>query len=137
MASPERSEMEDQKDNFTDAKLENTIGYLLRYGVLLAAAVVLFGGILYLIKYGTMSPDYINFKLVSESLRSIEGILAQAFKFQPGGLIQLGLLLLIATPIARVILSVVAFLRQRDFIYAVITLIVLLILIFSFFALNL
>ena len=129
--------MENQKNNFTNAKLENTIGNLLRYGVLFSGVVVLAGGILYLIKYGTMTPDYVNFRLAPESLRGIGGIFAQAFQFQPAGLIQLGLLLLIATPVARVVFSVFAFFRQRDYLYMVITLIVLAILLFSFFLLNL
>lgn len=129
--------MENQKNNFTNARLENTIGNLLRFGVLLSAAVVLTGGIIYLIERGRMSPDCADFKLVPASLRSIRGILAEAFRFQSAGLIQLGLLLLIATPVARVVFSVYAFFRQRDYLYTVITLIVLAILLFSLFVLNL
>jgi len=47
------------------------------------------------------------------------------------GIIQLGLLLLIATPVARVAFSVVAFAAERDWLYVAITLIVLAILIYS------
>jgi uncharacterized membrane protein len=51
--------------------------------------------------------------------------------FRGRGIIQLGLLLLIATPIARVALSVVAFAIQRDRLYVVATLIVLAVLMYS------
>ena len=49
------------------------------------------------------------------------------------GIIQLGLLLLIATPVARVVFSVIGFVRQRDFVYVVLTLIVLAVLLYSLF----
>jgi uncharacterized membrane protein len=47
------------------------------------------------------------------------------------GLIQLGLLLLIATPVARVAFSVLAFAEQRDWLYVSITLVVLAVLVYS------
>jgi uncharacterized membrane protein len=50
---------------------------------------------------------------------------------RPASVIQLGLLLLIATPVARVAMSLVAFILQRDRVYVVVTLIVLAVLIFS------
>nr|MBN2278700.1 DUF1634 domain-containing protein [candidate division Zixibacteria bacterium] len=53
--------------------------------------------------------------------------------FTGNGIIQLGLLFLIATPIARVFFSVFAFFRKRDYLYTLITLIVLIILLFSLF----
>ncbi|HXU49289.1 MAG TPA: DUF1634 domain-containing protein, partial [Candidatus Binatia bacterium] len=56
-----------------------------------------------------------------------------ATKLTGRGLIQLGLLLLIATPVARVIFSVFAFLYERDWKYVFFTLIVLGLLIFSLF----
>ena len=46
-------------------------------------------------------------------------------------MIQLGLLVLIATPIARVAFSLVAFALQRDRIYVIVTLIVLAVLLYS------
>jgi uncharacterized membrane protein len=49
----------------------------------------------------------------------------------PLGLIQLGLLLLIATPVARVVFSVAGFAIERDWMYVVITLLVLLTLLYS------
>jgi uncharacterized membrane protein len=65
-------------------------------------------------------------------LRSVSGIVSAALSHQHGrGIIQLGLLFLIATPVARVIFSVFASAVQRDWLYVVVTLIVLAALVFS------
>lgn len=115
----------------TDKSLENVIGLLLRAGVLLAAAVVLAGGILYLLQSGGQHVRYSTFEPMSAGLTSIAGIFAGALHLQAGAVIQLGVLLLIATPVARVAFSVFAFAAQRDWTYVTITLIVLGILLYS------
>ena len=107
---------------------------LLRTGVLLAASLVLLGGITFLIRHPQPVTNYRVFQGQPEELRTIPGILRQAVKFHGRGLIQLGLLLLIATPVARVIFSVFAFLYQKDWIYVGVTLIVLAILFYSLFS---
>jgi uncharacterized membrane protein len=66
-------------------------------------------------------------------LRTVDGILREAAKFHGRGLIQLGLLLLIATPVARVLFSVFAFIYERDWTYVGITMIVLTLLCYSLF----
>ncbi len=101
------------------------MGNLLRAGVILAAAVVLLGGIAYLLQSGGSQPTYHVFEGEPADLRSLQGIVSDAFAFQARGVIQLGLLLLIATPIARVCFSVYAFVRERDGFYVAVTLIVL------------
>jgi uncharacterized membrane protein len=98
---------------------------------MLAATVVLAGGILYLIRYGTTTPDYRVFRGEPADLRSVSGILADAISLRSRGVIQFGLLLLVATPVARVAFSVFAFARHYDLTYVVLTLIVLAILIYS------
>jgi len=64
-------------------------------------------------------------------LRSVSGIVKDALAFRGRGLIQLGLLVLIATPVARVAFSVAAFAMQRDRLYVVVALIVLAVLMCS------
>jgi uncharacterized membrane protein len=64
-------------------------------------------------------------------LQSVTGIIADAKAFDGRGLIQLGVLVLIATPIARVAFSVIGFARQRDWLYVVMTLVVLVLLVYS------
>jgi len=120
-----------QARKWTDQNVEVWIGNLLRVGVTLAAAVVLFGGGIYLASHGRVAPQYHVFRGEPADLRTISGIVKDALAFQGRGLIQLGLLLLIATPVARVAFSVAAFAIQRDRLYVAVTLIVLAVLFYS------
>jgi uncharacterized membrane protein len=120
-----------QERQWTDQIVEQWIGNLLRAGVTLAAAVVLVGGGIYLARYGRATPQYHVFRGEPADLRAISGIVKKALAFHGRGLIQLGLLLLIATPVARVAFSVAAFAIQRDRLYVVVTLIVLAVLVYS------
>ena len=114
-----------------DRRLETIIGRLLQIGVLIAAATVFAGGILYLIQSPSGHVDYRNFAPGSPSLNSFSGIVLSAAHLQSLGLIQLGLLLLIATPVARVAMAVAGFALERDRLYTIVSVIVLLILAFS------
>src|SRR4030042_2793837 len=110
---------------WTDERVERVIGTLLRWGVSLAAAVVLAGGVMYLARYGSTIPDYRVFRGEPSDLRNVSGIVMDAVSWRSRGLIMFGLLLLIATPMARVAFSVVAFALPRDRTYVMVTLIVL------------
>jgi uncharacterized membrane protein len=116
-----------QRYTWTDDQFDALLGHVLRAGVLLAATVVVCGGVLYL-SQGVAAPHYGVFRGEPGDLRSIGGIVADATSLNGRGLVQLGVLLLIATPIARVAFSVVGFLRQRDWLYVSITLVVLILL---------
>jgi uncharacterized membrane protein len=117
--------------SWTDQRIENILGNLLRAGVLLAALVVLIGASIYLIRHGRSPADYRIFQGEPADLRNIRGIFQQAFALQGRGVIQLGLLLLIATPVARVAFSVWGFAEEHDRMYVVFTLIVLAVLLYS------
>ena len=98
---------------------------------LLAATVVLLGGSLYLVRHGAALPLYGSFHSEPAELRHIPGILADALALRGRGVIQLGLLLLIATPVARVVCAMVAFALRRDWLYVSVTVIVLSVLVYS------
>ena len=115
----------------TDERMELIIGNLLRVAVTISAAFVLAGGVLYLIRHGLETPDYGVFNGVPKNLRGLRDVIAVAGDMRSLGIIQLGLLLLIATPVVRVIFSVFAFLIERDFMYAVVASIVLAVLLLS------
>lgn len=114
-----------------DRRMDEIIGRLLQGGVILAAAFVLAGGVVYLARHPQPAMDYRVFQGEPEELRTVSGIFHEALALRGRGLIQFGLLILIATPIARVAFSVVAFLYQRDWTYMVVTLIVLGLLVYS------
>lgn len=114
-----------------DQRLEIIVANLLRAGVLLAATVVMIGGIGYLARHGQEVPDYRVFHGAAEKYRSIGPMAAAAAQMDWRAVIQLGLMILIATPVARVAFSLVAFGEERDRTYVAITAIVLAILIYS------
>ena len=118
--------------NWSDEKVDVVIGLLLRWGVILAAIVVITGGSWYLLRSGTTTPDYHAFKGEPHELSSIGGVIkGVVVEGRPQAVIQFGLLLLIATPVARVVFSIFAFAAQRDWIYVGVTMIVLSILVYS------
>ena len=114
-----------------DQKMEVMMGQLLRAGVLIAAAVVLIGGLLYLSQNRGPRPDYSTFHGVAAELRSPAQIIRQIPTGNSNAIIQLGLLLLIATPIARVVFAAFGFFAERDRLYVVVSLIVLAVLMYS------
>jgi uncharacterized membrane protein len=118
---------------WTDRKVEGLVGNLLRAGVLLAALVVFCGAVVYLARHGGEPADYRVFHGEPSQLRTIPGVLREAAAFQGRGIIQLGLLLLIATPVARVALSIFGFAAERDRMYVGFATIVLVILLSSLF----
>jgi uncharacterized membrane protein len=97
----------------------------------LASAVALLGGVFFLAQHGHDPAGHHVFQSEPAHLRSVGGILRAALAFQSDAVVQLGLLFLIATPVARVAMSLVAFILQRDRVYVVVTSIVLALLIFS------
>jgi uncharacterized membrane protein len=123
--------MSQSRHGWTDEQVEQVVGNLLRIGVVVAALVVLAGGVIYLIRYGAALQDYAVFRGEPADLRSVFGIVSDALSFRPRGLIQLGVILLIATPVARVGFSILAFALQRDPTYVIVTLIVFCGLIYS------
>jgi uncharacterized membrane protein len=109
------------------------VGNLLRVGVLVAAAVALLGGIAFMIHHGSLTPDHSVFRGQPSMLSSLSGVIAGAIALQPAAIVQLGIVLLIATPVARVLLTLIAFAIQRDWMYVLISAIVLVLLAYSLF----
>jgi uncharacterized membrane protein len=111
--------------------VERTLARLLRTGVVLSAAIVVLGGAVYLFRHGGERPHYGVFRGEPSDLRTVAGIVRDAASASGRGLIQLGLVVLIATPVARVAFSVIAFALQRDRTYVIVTLAVLALLLLS------
>jgi uncharacterized membrane protein len=120
-----------KNESWNDSKMGQIIGNLLRTGILLATITVFVGGVLYLFRFGRTQPELSIFHSEPSNLCCVRGIFERSLTWSSRGLIQLGLLILIATPIARVAFSLIGFLLEKDWIYTVITLMVLGILIFS------
>jgi uncharacterized membrane protein len=120
-----------ERQRWSDDRVEQIVGNLLRIGVLVAATVAVAGGVAVLMQHGARVANYGTFVGETAEFTSIGGIVRGVLALDSRAVVQLGLVLLIATPIARVIFSLVAFLLQRDRLYVVITSIVLAVLVFS------
>jgi uncharacterized membrane protein len=117
--------------SWSDRNIEETVGEILRAGVIVSALVVFVGGFLYLIRSPWGHPDYRVFRGEPPDLRTMGGILHGVRQLDPRAIIQLGLLLLIATPVLRVVVSIAGFAAERDRMYVLFTFIVLSILLYS------
>ena len=116
-----------------DERIDSIMATLLRTGVLLAAGLVTIGGVIFLVRHPMPATNYRVFQGEPAELRTISGIFRETVHFSGRGLIQLGLLLLIATPVARVLFSVFAFIYEKDWTYVLVTLMVLALLSYSLF----
>ncbi|MGP8125530.1 MAG: DUF1634 domain-containing protein [Nitrososphaerales archaeon] len=123
--------------NLRDPETMNeVVGNVLRFGVLLSAAVILIGTALLIANSGfsgvsgalTYNPNQIPHGTFDVSLSALASGLAG---FQPYSLIELGVIILLATPVSRVLISVFLFAAERDRLYVYITAVVLALLLFS------
>jgi uncharacterized membrane protein len=120
-----------KRGTFNDQRMEIIVGQLLRSGVVLSAAIVFLGACIYLFRHAHQAADYTVFRGEPSEFRTIPGVLRSVRDGRGRGWIEFGLLMLIATPIVRVGFCVVGFLLERDRMYVVFTLIVLIVLLGS------
>ncbi|MCF6514748.1 DUF1634 domain-containing protein [Lactobacillus sp. S2-2] len=106
-------------------QIETTIGKILRYGVIISSIVMIIGLIMYVIMGSTGYTESFHYNSISELINGI-------INFKPYAIMMLGLLLLILTPVLRVVVSIYSFYKEKDYLYVYITVFVLIILIISF-----
>src|SRR5690242_907113 len=102
--TPVTTQTPDPKSSWTDDDVEHLIGTWLRIGTLVAAAVTVLGGVLFLAHHSSARADYHTFTSEPAQLRHLTDIVIGAFHLESRAVIQLGILLLIATPVVRVAL---------------------------------
>ncbi|MBS1519664.1 MAG: DUF1634 domain-containing protein [Bacteroidetes bacterium] len=118
-------------NKFKDKDIQVIIGWILRGGVMVSMIFVFIGGIFFVYRHGHSIPDYKTFKGVPAFISSFSDILNGIATFKGQAIIQLGIIILIATPVIRVAFSAIGFLLEKDYLYIFITLIVLLIILAS------
>ena len=123
--------MNESPPRWSDEWIEQTVGDLLRFGLLFSTAVVVIGGAIYLARHGSEPTVYQIFHGEPPDLRGIAGIIAVTLDWRGRGFVQLGLLFLLATPVCRVVFSLVAFSKQGDWMYVAITGLVLAVLLYG------
>lgn len=121
------------KHPIADKDIQAILGTLLRVGVIVSALIVFIGGIVYMrtnanqvVSFEEFHPDIVAFSSVANIINGIKN-------FDGLAIIQFGVLLLIFTPIMRVVFSVFGFLLEKDYMYVLIGLIVLAVIIMSLY----
>ena len=109
------------------------ISRILRVGVFTSASIIIIGGILFAIQHPDAVFSFKSFAGEPARLREVNSIISEAFQFRSRSVIQLGILILIATPVLRVIFSFFEFLIHKDWIFVIITAIVITTLFYSLF----
>ena len=118
-----------QNSNFKDTDMQSIIGWVLRGGVIISMSVVIFGAIFYIYRHGHEVADYSRFKGVPDFVHSVSGVVNGVIALKGRAIIQAGIVLLVLTPVIRVVFSAVGFWIEKDYLYVGLTLIVLLVII--------
>jgi uncharacterized membrane protein len=116
-----------------DPDMELLISRIMRYGIVLASTIVIIGCVTFLTQYGSAKPQYSKFVGQPEQFTNVSGIISSLNTMNGRGLIEFGLLVLIAIPVLRVAFSIGSFMVEKDKTYVVITCIVFALLLFSLF----
>ncbi|HJQ19597.1 MAG TPA: DUF1634 domain-containing protein [Gemmatimonadaceae bacterium] len=111
-----------------DDAMDALVGRLLRAGVLTAGALVVVAIPFFLARYGVLPADFRVFRGETHNLRDVSEIMRGALRLDSAAVMQFGVLVLIATPIARVALTLVAFLVRKDRAFVLLSAVVLVIL---------
>lgn len=111
------------KNGIEDSEI--VISKTLRAGVALSGAITCLGLMLFLVTGNSGYPGESFPTSVAEILRGLENL-------KPYAVMLSGLFLLILTPVLRVGVSIITFVKEKDYMYAAITATVFIILIISF-----
>lgn len=114
---------------FRDKDLQALIGNLLRIGVVIAMTIVVGGLILFLFEHGRETAHYETF--TDEGVFRLQKFLDELGSGRSSAIIELGVMVLIATPIARVLFTMIGFWLEKDRLYTFIALLVLCIIVIS------
>lgn len=116
------------QEKFGEKDFQLIIGNLLRYGVWISLSVAFMGGIIYLLNHGNELENYSTFYENDTNIfKVIINIYNGVIQGQGESIILLGIILLFITPILRLLISLIVFYFEKDYLYVFITMIVLLI----------
>lgn len=121
------------RKTFTDADLNRSVGNLLRLGVILSVATSLIGFVKLFLEGFKMPEKYSSLTVGSSSEKVWGQFWDSLCKGEGVAIIQLGILLLIFTPLMRIIFALIGYLKEKDYVYVIISSIVLAIMAISFF----
>lgn len=116
-----------------DKQIEIWIGWVLRIGTAVSCSIAAIGISWYLVLHGSAATSYGEFHPEQTRLPSLHAVVAAALGGNSNAIIQIAILLLIATPLARVAFLVGAYALERDRLYVGVSSLVLAILLYSIF----
>jgi uncharacterized membrane protein len=116
---------------FKDRDMQVLLGHVLRAGTIISVSIVFIGGIFFIYRHGQSITDYHKFNGIPNFVQTASGIFHGIWALKGQAMIQLGIALLIATPIIRIIFSAIGFVLEKDYMYLGISLLVLGIIFFS------
>lgn len=117
-----------RQEKFGEKDFQLIIGNLLRYGVWISLSVAFLGGIIYLLNHGNELENYSTFYENDTNIfKVIINIYNGVIQGQGESIILLGIILLFITPILRLLISLIVFYFEKDYLYVFITMIVILI----------
>ena len=119
--------------NFTDIDLNRSVGNLLRLGVVLSVTTSLIGFIKLFMEGFKMPRKYTLLDMGNSSEKVWSHFWETLCKGEGMAIIQLGILMLIFTPLMRIIFALIGYLKEKDYVYVVVSSIVLAIMAVSFF----
>jgi uncharacterized membrane protein len=140
MASQERSKTPVPVDTgagtnkpggFKDKDMQAVIGWILRIGVFVSTAFVITGGVIFLFNHGHSQIDFVSFNKVPDFISHVSSVIDGVIHLKGQAIIQFGIVLLIATPVLRVIFAGIGFLMEKDYLYTFISILVFLIILTS------
>lgn len=124
---------------WSQPRLYDAVSKVLRYGTIISAAVLALGLVVLLLNEPSQVPGTVQSMLSSgfgAPTLSPTALLSGLASGNPLNVLEVGTLVLLATPIARVAASVVLFLREKDITYVAITVLVLAMLLLAIFVLG-
>jgi len=121
------------KHYLADKDVQVILGTLLRVGVILSTVIVLIGGLIFLTTHTNQKVAFNQFNPAQARFSSVAAIFKGIKTLDGLAIVQFGVLLLIFTPIARVVFSIFSFLMEKDYMYVIIGIVVLTIIITSLY----
>jgi uncharacterized membrane protein len=119
--------------DLSDEQVEGLIGQVLRIGTTVSCGITFIGLCIFMVHNASAIPHYHIFLSGLGQFYRPSMLMHHVMQGQSTALIELGILILIATPVARVAFLVVAFALERDHMYVGVSALVLIILLYSIF----
>jgi len=116
---------------FKDKDMQLLLSHVLKVGTIVSISIVLIGGAFLIYRHGQSISDYHKFNGIPPFIQTASGIFHGIGALKGQAMIQLGIVLLILTPVLRVVFSAIGFVLEKDYMYFGISLLVLGIIFFS------